>query len=114
MKRQAHDRQFVLARVADAVGVGAIAARASIARMHMSDRRAYARVAAQCLRVSVLTVDRARYFCAPAVRVETATAMAAVLHLPQPETQLWCRPPIQEVVIRCFPLRGGFAGYGHE
>jgi hypothetical protein len=80
MKGPAHDRRFALARAAASWEWGN--PRPGVNRgMHISDWRACARVATQCLRVNVLTADRARYFCAPVVRVETATAMA-VLHSP--------------------------------
>jgi hypothetical protein len=66
------------------VGVGAIVTLLSIAGVHASDRRAHAEGATHCRRVSLLTVDDARYFCASVARVESATRAAAT-HSPTRE-----------------------------
>jgi hypothetical protein len=87
MRRRAGARNLALAIAAGIVGVGAILAMLSVAGMRLAHRRAYAEVAAHCQRVSVLTVDHVRYFCAPVVRVETATPAAAP-HSASPGTQL--------------------------
>ena len=47
----------------------------------------FVEMAAHCRQVSLLTVDGARYFCAPIARVETATP-AAVPDSPSAATQL--------------------------
>ena len=80
------DRNFVLAIVTGIVVVGATIALLSIVGMRMAYRRAYAEVATHCRRVSLLTVDDARFFCAPVVRVEAATSAAS--QSPGPATQL--------------------------
>lgn len=71
--RRRDDRRFALTIAAGIVAVGAILSVLSIAGMRMTYRRAYAEMAAHCRQVSVLTVDGAKYVCAPVARVETAT-----------------------------------------
>ena len=80
------DRDPAVAIAAGIVGVGAVLAMLSIAGMRMAYRRAYAEVASHCRRVSLLTVDDVRYFCAPVARVDTATPAGP--DSPTPATQL--------------------------
>ncbi len=87
MTRLRDDRNFALAIAASIVGAGAILSMLSIAGMRATYRRAYVEMAAHCRQVSLLTVDGARYFCAPIARVETATP-AAVPDSPSAATQL--------------------------
>jgi hypothetical protein len=42
----------------------------SAVSMRMAYHRAYAEIASSCREVSLLTVDDARYFCAPVARLE--------------------------------------------
>ena len=42
----------------------------SVVSMRMAYRRAYTEIASSCRKVSLLTVDNARYFCAPVARLE--------------------------------------------
>ena len=85
--RRRDDRRFALAIAAGIVGVGVMLSVLSIAGMRMTYRRAYAEMAAHCRQVSLLTVDGAKYVCAPVARVETATP-STLPHSPPPKTQL--------------------------
>jgi len=85
--RRLYDRRFALAIAASIVVAGAILSVLSIAGMRMTYRRAYAEMAAHCRQVSILTVDGAKYVCAPVARVETATP-TTVPSSPPPMTQL--------------------------
>jgi hypothetical protein len=67
------DRHFALAIAAGIVAAGVILSVLSIAGMRVTYRRAYAEMAAHCRQVSLLTVDGAKYVCAPVAGVETAT-----------------------------------------
>lgn len=85
--RRRDDRRFALAIVVGIVALGVILSVLSIAGMRITYRRAYAEMAAHCRQVSLLTVDGARYVCAPVARVETATP-STVPDSPPPMTQL--------------------------
>jgi hypothetical protein len=52
------------------VVVGFILTALSVVSMRMAYRRAYTAIASSCQRVSLLTVENARYFCAPVARIE--------------------------------------------
>jgi hypothetical protein len=45
----------------------------SLLSMRVAYRRAYVEIAASCRRVSVVTVERSKFLCAPVSRVESAT-----------------------------------------
>jgi len=72
--RRRDDRQFALTIALGIVCSGAIISMLSVAGMRMAYRRAYAEVAAHCRRVTLLTVDDVRYFCAPVARVDASPA----------------------------------------
>ncbi len=54
------------------VTLGFILTGLSVVSMRMAYHRAYTEIASSCQRVSLLTVDNARYFCAPVARIEGA------------------------------------------
>jgi len=68
------------------VALGFILTGLSVVSMRMAYHRAYTEIASSCQRVSLLTVDDTRYFCAPVARVEGAKP--ATLDVPNPITRL--------------------------
>ena len=58
--------------VLSVVTVGSIVAALLIVSTRMAYHRAYTEIASSCQRVSLLTVGKSRYFCAPVARMEVA------------------------------------------
>ena len=66
------DLKPAMAIVAYVLALGFILTALAIASMRAAYHRAYTEIASSCRRMSLLTVDDARYFCAPVARVEVA------------------------------------------
>lgn len=54
------------------VSIGFVLTVLSIVSMRMAYHRAYTEIASSCDRISLLTVDDTKYFCAPVARIEGA------------------------------------------
>jgi hypothetical protein len=56
--------------------VGSILVGLSFVSVRMAYHRAYTEIASSCDRVSLIVVDRSKYFCAPVARMEVAQSTA--------------------------------------
>ena len=54
------------------LALGFILTALSMVSMRMAYHRAYTEIASSCQQASLLTVDDAKYFCAPVARIEAA------------------------------------------